>query len=176
MSYQALIRSGRRAPLYQPGPGAHRLQWGRSELERIVPHRPPMLLIDSLELADLDEKAIVARRQIDPADPVLAGHFPGDPVYPGVLLIETMAQACICLQHFLAAGNLELPATANPLRLRLLRVHHAVFVAEARPADVLQVPGKLIEETSYGAILAAQIVKGDTICAFAILEAYLLEG
>jgi len=176
MAYEALIRSGRRTALYQPGPDARELSLGRADIERLVPHRSPMLLLDSIELVDLPARAIAAKRRIDPADPVLAGHFPGEPVYPGVLLLETMAQACICLQHFLGKGAVELPASGegtSPLRLRLLRVHHAVFVAEARPGDTLRVLGKLVEETPYGAVLAGQIMRDDTICAFAILEAYL---
>ncbi len=183
MAYEALIRSGRRSPLYVRGPAAQELALGRGEIERLIPHRPPMLLVDGIELVDLAERCILGRRRIDPADPVLAGHFPGDPVYPGVLQLETMAQLCLCLQQLmtvaaaspLAGGKLELPAQGSALKLRLLRVHHAVFVAEARPGDELRVLGKLVEETSYGAILAGQLMKGDTICAFTILEAYLLD-
>jgi 3-hydroxyacyl-[acyl-carrier-protein] dehydratase len=65
---------------------------GRTEIEAILPHREPFLLID--EVLELEPgKRAVARKTVRPDEWYLAGHFPGRPVMPGVLIVEAMAQA-----------------------------------------------------------------------------------
>ncbi len=62
------------------------------EIQSIIPHRYPMLLIDRvIELEPL--KRIVAIKNVTMNESVFEGHFPGAPVYPGVMIIEAMAQA-----------------------------------------------------------------------------------
>ena len=58
----------------------------------IIPHRPPFLLIDRVEEIVEGEK-IVAIKNVTMNEPFCVGHYPGEPVMPGVLIIEAMAQA-----------------------------------------------------------------------------------
>ena len=175
MSFDGLIRAARKKPLLVAGETTRAVELGRAEIERMVPHREPFLLIDRVSAVDLDQQAIIGHRHIDPQDPVFRGHFPGDPVYPGVLLVEAMAQLAICLQHLCAAGRVEVLADDRPPRLRLLRVHHALFIDEARPGDALTLIGKVVEDNGYTATLAGQVIKQETICAMAIMEALQLD-
>ena len=62
------------------------------EIQKILPHRYPFLLVD--RITELTPKeSIVAYKNISIAEPIFQGHFPDHPIYPGVMIIEGMAQA-----------------------------------------------------------------------------------
>jgi beta-hydroxyacyl-ACP dehydratase FabZ len=60
-------------------------------IQAILPHRYPFLLVDRVD--ERNEDMIVARKMVSCNEPFFAGHFPGHPIMPGVLVIEALAQA-----------------------------------------------------------------------------------
>ncbi len=102
----------------------------RAAIEAIIPHRPPFLLVD--EIAELDP-GVSARGlwRITGAEAFLAGHFPGNPIVPGVLMVESAAQvAAVCaLTHADHQGKFGVFAGIDEVR----------FSRIVRPGDELAI-------------------------------------
>jgi beta-hydroxyacyl-ACP dehydratase FabZ len=60
-------------------------------IRKILPHRYPFLLVDRVDSVEADK--IVARKMVTANEPFFEGHFPGNPIMPGVLIVEALAQA-----------------------------------------------------------------------------------
>ena len=92
---------------------------GREEIEAILPHREPFLLIDEVLELEPGER-VVARKIVRPDEWYLAGHFPGRPVMPGVLIVEAMAQtgAVAVLSQEENRGRLALFAGIDDVRFK----------------------------------------------------------
>ena len=79
-----------------------------SEIMKLLPHRFPMLMVD--RVVELDsEKRIVAIKNISADEPCFQGHFPGFPIFPGVLQLEAMAQTGGILITKRAGGQRRIP-------------------------------------------------------------------
>jgi 3-hydroxyacyl-[acyl-carrier-protein] dehydratase len=92
---------------------------GRAEIEAILPHREPFLLIDEVVELEPGER-VVARKKVRPDEWYLAGHFPGRPVMPGVLIVEAMAQtgAVAVLSQEENRGRIALFAGIDDVRFK----------------------------------------------------------
>ncbi len=98
------------------------------EIMEIIPHRQPFMLLDTIEELVPGVKA-VATKCVSYNEPFFAGHFPGEPVMPGVLLIEAMAQTG-------AVTLLSIPEYKGK-RFYLGAVKGAKFKEKVVPGDVL---------------------------------------
>ncbi len=102
------------------------------EIQAIVPHRYPFLFIDRVVEIDVGT-SLVAEHLVSMSSPILQGHFPGNPIVPGVVQVEAMAQASLVLAH--ASGVFD-PAVHNCF---FLGIDKAKFRAPAVPGEVLRI-------------------------------------
>ena len=95
------------------------MQFNIKEIMEIIPHRQPMLLVDRVEIVEEDWKA-TGYKGITYNEPYFAGHFPQEPVMPGVLIMEAMAQtvAILLLNKPEMRGKLGYYGAMNKVRFR----------------------------------------------------------
>jgi 3-hydroxyacyl-[acyl-carrier-protein] dehydratase len=165
VDYDALIKSLRKKPLASPEGLSHKLDIGRAGIERILPHRAPILYIDRLTGLDREAGVIAGERWIDPADPVFRGHFPEFPVYPGSYTIEMIGQLGLCLYHFLENQTETISETARPQVLRATRILGAVFMEPILPGKTVTLLARKLEFDGFIASAVGQaLVDGKVAC------------
>ena len=101
------------------------------DIMRILPHRYPMLLLDRLEDIVLGESA-TGIKNVTYNEPFFGGHFPGDPVMPGVLIVEAMAQTSAAL--VMRTENI----THKDHTVYFMSISEARFRKPVYPGDTLQ--------------------------------------
>lgn len=104
---------------------------GYAEIEKLLPHRAPFLLIDKIRDIQPGHSAI-GLKAVSGNEPYFVGHFPGNPVMPGVLIVEAMAQTAGAL------AALSLGEEAEDKLVFLASVNNAKFKTPVRPGDMLE--------------------------------------
>jgi len=102
------------------------------QIQELLPHRYPFLLVDRVLELDIEAKRILAQKNVSINEPFFQGHFPGQPIMPGVLIIEAMAQAGGVLTQ------LPLGRDAQSKLCYMVKVDKARFSKQVVPGDVLE--------------------------------------
>ena len=139
-----------------------------SEIEKYLPHRHPFLLIDRVLSMEIEpEKRLIGVKNVSFNEPFFTGHFPGNPVMPGVLMIESMAQAAGMLAHL----DAEVEGKKGELYL-LVRVDNVRFNQVVVPGDqiILDVIQKRIRRRMgwyecQASVDGKQVASCELICA-----------
>ena len=130
---------------------------GRAEIEAILPHREPFLLLD--EVTEIEPGVrVVARKHVRDDEWYLAGHFPGNPIMPGVLMVEALAQtgAVAVLSQEENRGRLALFAGIDDVRFKRIVEPGDELVFECRLETVRGPIGKGKATAHVGEELAAR--------------------
>lgn len=104
-------------------------------IERLLPHRYPFLLVDRVLAVD-PGRHIAALKNVTASEPYFSGHFPGNPVMPGVLVIEAMAQAGGLLS--MISDGKACAENNGPSQFYLVKVDKARFSKMVVPGDQLR--------------------------------------
>lgn len=136
------------------------------EIEKILPHRYPFLLVDRILEINLEENEIIGLKNVTVNEPFFQGHFPGAPIMPGVLILEALAQTGGVLVH--QKGYVKKIAV-------LLNVTGAKFRKPVVPGDALFLHAKGLHVSGNGGKIRAKAMIGQTIAAEAELSFALVD-
>ena len=134
------------------------MKLSKEEIKAIIPHRDPMLLVDTVEEMEAGDH-IVTTFFVDPAREIFKGHFPGDPVLPGVYTVEATAQATdlVLMTKPEYVGKTPLFLGINNVRFR----------KKILPGDTLEIHSELMSERPEKAIATCkcQVFNGGELAA-----------
>ena len=113
------------------------------EILNLIPHRYPFLLVDRIEEIIINQSC-TGIKNVTINEPFFPGHFPGHPIMPGVLIIESMAQTASALVVYGYDGDIE------GLSVYLMKVDKAKFRKPVLPGDQLRM--EIIKERNKGEV------------------------
>ena len=134
-----------------------------------LPHRFPMLLVDRVEELVKDER-ITAIKAVTINEPFFAGHFPGRPIMPGVLIVEALAQAA----GILAVESLGL-AGAGKL-VYFMAIDGAKFRVPVEPGVLLRLEVSFVQKRASVCKFAGRAMVGDKLAAEANFTAMIADA
>ena len=142
------------------------------EIQKILPHRYPFLLID--RVVDMEKgKTIEAYKNVTICENVFQGHFPGHPIYPGVMIIEGMAQA----GGVLAFKSIEEEQAINPEEkvVYFMSIDKAKFRSPVVPGDKLVYKLEVLKNKGPIWVLQGKAYVDDKLVAEAELKAMIVD-
>ncbi|MCC8087833.1 MAG: bifunctional UDP-3-O-[3-hydroxymyristoyl] N-acetylglucosamine deacetylase/3-hydroxyacyl-ACP dehydratase [Rikenellaceae bacterium] len=139
-----------------------------NQIKSILPHRPPFLLVD--KITHIDAASVSGIKNVTMNEPFFVGHFPEEPVMPGVLIVEAMAQC----GGILALHSLEDPENYSTY---FMKIDGVKFKRKVVPGDTLLFELKLTEPIRRGIVMMeAKAYVGDQLAAEAFLMAQVAKN
>jgi UDP-3-O-[3-hydroxymyristoyl] N-acetylglucosamine deacetylase/3-hydroxyacyl-[acyl-carrier-protein] dehydratase len=138
------------------------------DIMKLLPHRPPFLLID--RILDLNETTIIGLKNVTMNEPFFKGHFPEEPVMPGVLIVEAMAQC----GGILVLGDVDEPEAYSTY---FLKIDNVRFKKKIVPGDTIIFKLELLEPIRRGiARMRGQAFVGGEVATEGIMMAQIVKN
>ncbi len=112
------------------------------KIMEILPHRYPFLLIDAVE--EVTQDYIVAKKNVSVNEPVFTGHFPENPIFPGVMIAEAMAQAAGLLMYN------RCPYNKNEKATLFMGIDSFKFRKPILPGDTMMLRVEMLQDRAMG--------------------------
>ncbi len=136
------------------------------KIKELIPHRDPILLVDRV-IDVINSESATGIKTVTPNEPVLAGHFPGHPVFPGVYIVEAMAQTCAIL----VAHSVD---DAKGKIVYFTSIEEAKFRKPVVPNDVLNIKVKKLQNRRNLWKFECSAYVGETLVTEAIISAMIM--
>ena len=138
----------------------------KEQIMEILPHRPPMLLVD--EILEMDENHVVGALHLTGDEFFFQGHFPGNPIMPAVFRLEALAQAA----SFCALVGRDEPGVLG----FFAGIDKAKFRHQVQPGDVLTLKADIVKNSSRMVVADVQALVGDQVAATATQKYVMAKG
>jgi len=141
------------------------------EIQEIIPHRYPFLLVDRITEV-IKNEGLVGYKNVSISENVFQGHFPGHPIYPGVMILEGMAQA----GGILAFQSMDMTKeeAANKV-VYFMSIDKAKFRAPVKPGDRLEYRIKVIKQKGAIWMLKGEAFVDEKMVSEAELKAMIVD-
>ncbi len=141
------------------------------EIQEIIPHRYPFLLVDRITEVIKNEN-LIGYKNVSISEPVFQGHFPGHPIYPGVMILEGMAQA----GGILAFQSMEMSKEEAAQKVvYFMSIDKAKFRAPVKPGDKLEYHISVIKNKGAIWVLKGEAFVDGKLVSEAELKAMIVD-
>lgn len=142
-----------------------------TQIQKIIPHRFPFLLVDRITELNINEN-LVGYKNVSISEPVFQGHFPGHPIYPGVMILEGMAQA----GGILAFESMEMTEEEAARKVvYFMSIDNAKFRNPVTPGDKLEYRISIIKHKGAIWMLRGEAFVDDKLVSEADLKAMIVD-
>ena len=142
------------------------------EIQKILPHRYPFLLVDKVTELNVSEN-LVGYKNVTIGEQIFEGHFPGHPIYPGVMILEGMAQAGGVLA-FKSLGDMTEEEAAQKV-VYFMSIDKAKFRNPVKPGDRLEYRINVLKHKGNIWVFEGKAYVDDKLVAEAELKAMIVD-
>jgi 3-hydroxyacyl-[acyl-carrier-protein] dehydratase len=142
-----------------------------TQIQKIIPHRFPFLLVDRITELNVKDN-LIGYKNVSISEPVFQGHFPDHPIYPGVMILEGMAQA----GGILAFQSMEMTEEEAAKKVvYFMSIDKAKFRHPVKPGDRLEYRISIVKQKSSIWMLRGDAYVDDKLVAEADLKAMIVD-